>query len=152
MRESLSDIESRMGWEDLGDPSHHGYPGHLTLSVFPSHKVVAFIHFLSHHLILLECIFSSAFPGCFVLLTFSLGLLSYAIKSIIFKMICKTDLSLDDLCFVGGLGITAFIFRDFGVCFSHKLTSPSTKKCSDFPGGPVVKNLPCNAVDERSIP
>ena len=111
MRESLSDIESRMGWEDLGDPSHHGYPGYLTLSVFPSHKVVAFIHFLSHHLILLECIFSSAFPGCFVLLTFILGLLSYAIKSIIFKMICKTDLSLDDLCFVGGLGITAFIFE-----------------------------------------
>ena len=121
MRESLSDIESRMGWEDLGDPSHHGYPGHLTLSVFPSHKVVAFIHFLSHHLILLESIFSSAFLGWFVLLTFILGLLSYARKSIIFKMICKTDLSLDDFCFVGALGITAFIFRDFGVCFSHKL-------------------------------
>ena len=80
-----------------------------------------FNHFLSHHLILLESIFSSAFLGCFVLLTFILGLLSYAINGIIFKMICKTDLSIDDLCFVGGLGITAFIFRAFGVSFSHKL-------------------------------
>ena len=35
---------------------------------------------------------------------------------------------------------------------SSSKTSPSTKKCSDFPGGPVVKNLPCNAVDEGSIP
>ena len=82
---------------------------------------MAFIHFLSHHLILLESIFSSAFLGGFVLLTFILGLPSYAIKSIIFKMICKTDLSLDDLCYVGALGLTAFIFQDFGVCISHKL-------------------------------
>lgn len=87
------------------------------------HLTKLWLLFTSFHIIWFfwSAFFSSAFPGCFVLLTFILGLLSYAIKSIIFKMICKTDLSLDDLCFVGGLGITAFIFRDFGVCFSHKL-------------------------------
>ena len=26
------------------------------------------------------------------------------------------------------------------------------KGCGDFPGGPVIKNLPCNARDVGSIP
>ena len=33
------------------------------------------------------------------------------------------------------------------VCFKHLIT-----KVLDFPGGPVVKNLPCNAGDKGSIP
>ena len=97
----------------------------LTLSIFPSHKVLAFIHFLSHHLIsdpfgvhfflsfscvffLLLLLFLFFVLFCFVLLISILGLLSYTIKDIILKMTHKTDLSLEDLLFNGRPGKSNF--------------------------------------------
>ena len=59
-------------------------------------------------------------------------------------------------CIVLIVAFQLFHHCHFGISVTHELTKRSLKKkhtaIRDFPGGPVVQNLPCNAGNVGSIP